>query len=347
MKRNKFLTVLVIITLAACVGTMTACNSEKTARIFDFGTFIEINLKGKNASNSIDGLTSLFNNMDARFDAENEGSDVYKINRAAADEEITVSDQTYFLLELSKKMYGETDGYFNVATYGLSKLWKFDSLSFNEYATDYVLPTAEAIAEELQHCNLDNLVLLGANKVKKNDGDLKIGFGAIVKGYAGDLAYEKDLIKEGQTGIVNVGGTIFTVGGKNYAIGIGNPRDSEFSYFAKLDVKGGSVVCTSGDYYRYYTVDGKRYCHIFGKDGYPGDNGVISVTVLSENGAASGAMCDVLSTSVFALGKERGVELAKKYSVGLVIIYADKTYELVDIPDGIFTLKDTGYTQNV
>lgn len=337
-----------IFLLIISATTLSACNGKKTVRLYDiFGTEIVVDISGKKLNDTVKKITDLFSELDNRFDPEKEGGDLYNVNRAAADEVVTVSAETYSLLKLSKEMYEKTDGYFNIATYGLSALWKFDSKSYTAFSSDYVLPTEAEIKETIAHTDLDNLVLMENCQVKKLDAGLKIGFGAIAKGYAGDRAYEASVFNDGQTGILNVGGTIFTVGNRDFAIGIGNPRDSEADYFAKLSLKGNDVVCTSGDYFRYYTVNGKRYCHIFGKDGYPVDNNIISVTVVSENGAATGAMCDVLSTAVFALGKKEGAILAKQYNVGLVIIYDDKTFDVIGLSDGVFTLKDGGYKQNV
>ena len=191
--------------------------------------------------------------------------------------------------------------------------------------------------------NLDSLTLLTDNRVMKTDKDLQLSFGAIAKGFAGDAAIE-NVIKDGPSGILNVGGTIFTVGSGEYKIGISSPRDTAADYFAKLTLSGGAVVCTSGDYERYYYAYGKRYCHIIGRDGYPVDNGIISVTIISKDRTAlSGAMCDVLSTAVFALGRDKGVEYAKKYGAGLVIIYADNTFETFNVDS--FELKDASYSK--
>ncbi len=347
--RNKTITRLIaVLVITVSALTLAACNGKKSARFYDyFGTEIVVDLSGAKLTQTVDGLNKLYAELDARFDAENKDSDLYRINAAAADEIITVAADTYELLKLSKEAYARTDGAFNIATYGLSKLWKFNSDSYSPYITDYTLPSESDVADALSHANLDNLVLLENNKVKKLDGGLTVGLGAIAKGYAGDRAYSDGVLKEGQTGILNVGGTIFTVGNKNFAIGIGNPRDSRFEYFAKLTLKGNDVVCTSGDYFRFYTVGDKKYCHIFGTNGYPVDNDIISVTVVAADGAATGATCDILSTAVFALGKEKGELLAREYGVGLVIIYDDKTFDVVNLADGIFTLKDTEYSQNV
>lgn len=343
MKRTqKILSLIVlVITMAVSASLFSGCNAKVSDSVFAFGTVSEITLKGKSAKNTIKNIDSLFTKLDVTFDAENVKSDVYKINHADKDVVVAVSAETYELLKLAKKTYAETNGVFNIATYPLSKLWHFTSDTFSIKGAS--IPSDAQISEALSHANLDALSLLPDNKVTKSDKDLMISFGAIAKGYAGDVALKNE-IKNGQSGILNVGGTIFTVGDGTYKIGISSPRETDADYFGKLTLSKDAVVCTSGDYERYYEVDGKRYCHIFGSGGRPADNGIISVTVVSKDvNKLSGAMCDVLSTAVFAMGREKGIEYAKKYGAGLVIIYADKTYEIIDV--STFDLKDTSYSQ--
>ena len=345
MKKSRISGFFILFIFVLSLFLFTACNKSVNETVFAFGTAVNFNLKGKSVDDTVSGLTALYNGLDGEFDPEARG-DVFRINDADAFEEIKVSDDTYFMLRLAKKAYDETDGVFNVATYPLSEVWKFTSKTYSAAEKAYDVPSAEQIEVALSHSDLDKLELLSDNTVRKTDRNLKISFGALAKGYAGDVAFSEGLIKEGQSGILNVGGTIFTVGDGNYKIGISNPRDSDSDYFGRFELSGNAVICTSGDYERYYIgPDGKRYCHILGKDGRPVDNGIISVTVLSlDRTTLSGAECDYLSTSVFALGKEGGKSLAAKYNAGLVIIYSDKTFELFNINPDIFTLKDTEYT---
>ena len=82
------------------------------------------------------------------------------------------------------------------------------------------------------------------------------------------------------------------------------------------------AVITSGNYERYFIGDdGKRYCHIIDpKDGYPADNGFVSVTVIGENGLT----CDALSTAVFVAGEENSADIIRKYPGYDFIIVSDK-----------------------
>lgn len=142
-----------------------------------------------------------------------------------------VSPETYELLKLAKTAYSDTDKTFNVATYPLSKLWRFTSDTYTGNAG--TLPTDDEIGAALLHADLDALTLLTDNRVMKTDKDLQLSFGAIAKGFAGDAAIE-NVIKDGQSGILNVGGTIFTVGSGEYKIGISSPRDTAADYLQNL-----------------------------------------------------------------------------------------------------------------
>ena len=200
MKRTKkVLSIIVlIITMAVSASLFSACNAKVSDSVFAFGTVSEISLKGKKAKNTIKSIDSLFTRLDVLFDAENEKSDVYKINHADKDVVLQISHETYELLKLAKTAYSDTDKTFNVATYPLSKLWRFTSDTYTGNVTS--LPSDEQIKNALLSANLDSLTLLSDNRVMKTDKDLSLSFGAIAKGFAGDAAIE-NVIKDGQSGI--------------------------------------------------------------------------------------------------------------------------------------------------
>lgn len=335
--------VAALIAVLLSVSALSGCVRETEGRGDFFGTFTEIKIKGNKSGKTADAVLDRFRELDALFSAEGAASDVAAINAAGENEPVRVSPETYGILELCARYAAETEGVFNVCSYPLSELWKFTPETYTPFVSDWTPPDGEAVERTLARCRPEDLALLPDGTVLKRNGDLKIGFGAVAKGYAGDEAVR--LLPPGTSGVINVGGSVFTAGEGEYAVAIGNPRDSSFPYFAKLRVGGGAVMCTSGDYQRYYeTRDGKRYGHIFGPDGYPAHaDGIVSVTVISENGAASGADADILSTAIFAAGRERGAELAKRHGVGAVIIYEDRTYETVNCREGLFALTDTGY----
>ena len=147
---------------------------------------------------------------------------------------------------------------------------------------------------------------------------MKIGFGAIAKGYAADKAKALLVSKQVKAGIINASGDLTTWGtkedGKSWFVGITNPlkKDRVFSWMPILE----SSVATSGNYEKYVAINGKRYSHIIDpRTGYP-TYGIISVSVFSKNAE----LCDALATSVFILGKEAGLALIEQLPGTEVII---------------------------
>ena len=153
----------------------------------------------------------------------------------------------------------------------------------------------------------------------KNSGSLDLG--GIAKGYAVDQAYN-ELIKNKniKAALINSGGNIRVLGlqknKKSWKIGIQHPR-SKNSYLGVITLQPGEAVATSGDYKRYYIVNGKRYHHILDPEtGYPA-KGLISVTVWSK----SAELSDYYSTLLFVAGLDKSKEILKQTpSIGAIIM---------------------------
>lgn len=336
---KKFFAILILV---FSLFNLFGCNPSEEI-FYSFGTVINVKIE-KNTKKSLNAIDKLFTQLDADFDATNKGGSIYKFNNSSAGEIVEISADAYALLQLSKEMYLKTNKALNIATYPLTELWQLSSDTFNALNTSYIPPTLAEVNEVLPICDMDKIVLLGDNKVKKLDSNIKIGLGAVGKGYAGDKAMSV-LKDNGSHGVVNMGGMVFTLGDRDFNIGIGNPRESEFGYFAKVTVGGNYVVCTSGDYNRYYEANGVRYHHILGKDGFPTTNSIISVSIISDYTKNSGAFCDALSTAVFAMDLDDGIEFLENNNISAVIITKDKKYRLINVSDNSFVLNDTSYSK--
>ena len=135
---------------------------------------------------------------------------------------------------------------------------------------------------------------------------MKIGFGAIGKGYAADKAKALLISKGVSSGIINASGDMNTWGeqpnGTSWKVAITNPMDKN-KVFALLPIKNGAVV-TSGNYEKRVSLNGKQYSHIIDpRTGYPSE-GIVSVTVF----APKAELADALATSVFVMGKTAGMD---------------------------------------
>ena len=193
-----------------------------------------------------------------------------------------------------------TDGAFDISYASMDRIWKFDG-SMTE------MPSAEKIKESVAKVGYQNIELNKTNSsVFLKKPGMKIGFGAIGKGYAADKA-KALLIHEGvQAGIINASGDMNTWGkqtnGEYWKVAITNPMNKNKA-FALLPLKEGAVV-TSGDYEKYVNFNGTRYTHIIDpRTGYPA-TGIISATVF----APQAELADALATSIFVMGIETGLD---------------------------------------
>lgn len=238
------------------------------------------------------------------------------INKNAGIKPVKVDQELFNLIERSIAISKLTDGAFDISYASMDKIWKFDGSMTK-------MPSEEAIKSSVSKIGYQNIIL---NKEEmtvflKYPG-MKIGFGAIGKGYSADKA-KALLISQGvKGGIINASGDMNTWGkqpnGNDWKVAITNPFDKNKA-FALLPIKEGAVV-TSGDYEKYVTFNGKRYAHIIDpRTGYPA-TGVISTTVF----AGSAELADALATSLFVMGVDAGINRINQLPNVECIIIDDK-----------------------
>jgi thiamine biosynthesis lipoprotein len=183
-------------------------------------------------------------------------------------------------------------------------LWGFTDRRFS-------VPSKEKIKNVLSITGFDKIILHPEdNVVKFMFSGMKLDLGAIAKGYALDRAVKKLKENNIHSCLINAGGQVYCLGerlGEPWKIAIKDPRSQDVG--GPLKLKNQSVA-TSGDYEQYFMHRNKRYAHILNpKTGYPVDSGVVSVTVIAPDGLTA----DALSTSIFVLGKEKGLKLAQQF----------------------------------
>lgn len=327
MKKFIFLITLILLLLCLLVG----CNTTKQYTVF--GTFLEIKISGSNGAKITNEIFNTLDGYENILSPTIEGSDLYKINHADAEQPIVCSDITIQLAEISLEVYNLSNHAYNPAVYPIVELWGFDANSFVVAGVTKTPPTDAQINALLPLTDYANLFTIDSqNKtITKHNKDAKIDFGGIAKGYS--IGAMKEKIGSRKT-LIDLGGNIISFN-NSYTIGINSPRKSSSSLFGKFTLNDNYSVSTSGDYQRYFEYEGKKYHHIIDPStGHPTDNGIIAVTIVTTandkftnpNFAAYG---DALSTAVMVLGKEQGKALVNLLGVSAIIIYQDLTYETI------------------
>lgn len=225
------------------------------------------------------------------------------VNDNAGIAPVEVDARILDMLEFSRELYEETGGRINVAMGGVLSLWHDAREAGIEDPANAYLPDQDALEEAARHADWSNVVIdEEAGTVYLADPDMSLDVGAIAKGYAVERVCET--APAGM--LISVGGNVRATGpkpdGSPWVVGIENPDGGDFLH--TLYVEDSSVV-TSGDYQRYYLVDGQRYHHIIDPDTlYPATRWR-SVSIL----CADSGIADGLSTALFTLSQEDGQKL--------------------------------------
>lgn len=256
--------------------------------------------------------------IEQKISSWDQESETTKINNQAGIKAVEVSDELFFLIKRSKKISKLSNGYFDVSFESIKKVWDFKQ-------TKIEIPTDSVISKSVSLINYKNIILDENLKTVflKHKG-MKIGFGAIGKGYAANQA-KKIMVSKGiKSGVVNAGGDLTAWGkspnGTDWTVGVADPNNKRnvISWLTANDIS----IVTSGSYEKYMMIDGKRYCHIINpKTGWP-VRGLKSVTVITKDAE----IADGLSTTIFVLGATSGLALVNKLpGVECMIIKDDDT----------------------
>lgn len=301
---KKLLSLVLSLCLLTPTVLITGCgrqqdNISKTGIYFD--TVIQITLYDSKYETYLDGCFTLAQKYEDLFSTTKEGTDIWNINHSNGTA-VTVADETIALLQKGLEYSEKSNGRFDITVGRLSSLWDFSE------TTDREVPSPEAIAAALATIDY-HAVMIDGNQVTLTNPDAAIDLGGIAKGYIADQM-KQYLNDHGVTsGLINLGGNVLSVGPKPgnpsyYQIAIQKPFSSDGEAAVSLQVTTQSVV-TSGTYQRYFEADGTLYHHILDlSTGYPCNNGLDSVTIISDHSVD----CDALSTLVFLMGADDGLE---------------------------------------
>lgn len=256
----------------------------------------------------------------------NEESETSLINRYAGLSPVTVSRETFDIIERSIRISRVTQGSFDISYGSIDKrLWNFDT-------SMKALPDKETAKKMIRLINYRNIILDNENcTVFLKEKGMRIGFGGIGKGYAAERARYIMKSLGAQSGIVNASGDLTTWGlqpdGNPWTIGIANPNASNelFSYLNITDM----AIATSGNYEKFVMINGKKYSHtIDPRTGLP-VSGIKSVTIITLNAE----IADAMATPVMIMGIKAGMHLINQMKdiEAIVIDDNDTVYSSANI----------------
>lgn len=314
-------------------GRQNALPDDTALTITDYklNTYVSVTIYDRDKEYVLEECMELCDKYERIFSRTVPESELYQLNSGLLPRSengyYTVSSELYDVIAIGKKYAVLSDNAFSIAMEPLTSLWNFTDGS-------NTTPSDEEIEDALPLVNSEDILLkepcqiaFSKNGILYTDGapvnhGMGIDLGAIAKGYIADQIKDYLLSQNVESALIYLGGNVLCVGGKQegdnlastskeivpFTVGIEKPFDTNGEAAAILKITGTSVV-TSGTYQRYFEKGGILYHHILDSStGYPCQNGLTSVTIVTD----SSTDADTLSTTCFALGLEKGLELLER-----------------------------------
>ncbi len=302
---------------------LVSCGREPLVHTqsYVFGTLVDISIYGESEAKAHQVTAQVLQNFQQlhhQLHAWKETSELSQLNQAfaAGNQPIKVAPELSKMLLQATQLSIQSDGLFNPALGHLINVWGFQRDEF----TPVQINDAD-IQKWVKAKPVMSDIVIKNEMVYSNNPAVRLDLGGYAKGYALDQA-AKILREQGvKNALVNIGGNIIALGAhgdKPWRVGIQHPRIAK--PMATLELLDGWAVGTSGDYQRYFELNGQRYCHILDpRSGYP-SQGTQAVTVLIPPGENAGVMSDVASKPIFISAENAKAEAAKKMHVAFYLI---------------------------
>ena len=272
-------------------------NKRVSKSIFAMDTYMQITAYGKNSRQAVDAAIKEIKRLDDLLSTGNACSEVSVLNQ---NKKATLSEDVLTLLMRSVELWHATQGAFDITIYPVMRAWGFAGDTF-------AVPASDKLAALLPYVDASVIQWNEETRQVLLPQETEIDFGGIAKGYTSERVAELMGEYGIKSAILDLGGNVQTVGSKPdgslWKVAIKSP-DSRLPYLGILELSNQAVI-TSGGYERYFEVDGKTYHHIIDpKTGWPAENGIVSVTIVSKDAT----LADGLSTGLFVMGIEKAID---------------------------------------
>lgn len=307
---------------------------------FAMDTYVQQTVYGKNGETAAAAAAKKIGELEDLISWRITDSDIDKLNQSSGSDWVSLDARTISVLQKSLDVAQKSGGAFDPTILPITSLWDFEG-------SNQHVPSKAEIDKYLKYVDYNQLRV----NAKDSTASLKLHYtavdlGAIGKGAACDEAVAAYRQAGADCGIIAVGGSVGVFGVKQdkspWHVAVRDPRSSETqsASMGTIDLTSG-FVSTSGTYEKFFTKDGITYHHLLNpKTGYPENNGLISVTVVCDNGALS----DALSTACFVLGTEKGTALLQEYNAGGIFIDTNNQVFITNNLKNSFNIVEKQYT---
>ncbi len=310
---------------------LTGCGSGAATvqnSLFAMDTVMSFTLNGEGdpqaLQDTLGELGEIIHGLEDRMSATDEDSEIYALNHAQG-QPVSLSPETAELLEQALELCRVTGGALDITAYPAVEAWGFPT-------GEYRVPGPEELDQLVGQIDYTRLEVDEADGTAVLPAGMEADLGAVAKGYAGDLLAEQ-LAEQGiDSALLNLGeSTILAVGekpeGTPWRIAVQDPAGE--GYLGVLELRD-RALGTSGGYQRYFESGGQTYWHIMDPaTAAPARSGLAGVTVVS----SSGLLCDGLSTALFVMGLEEGVQFWRDHqSLEFEVLFVTDEGELYLTP---------------
>ena len=290
-------------------------NTPAVSTDFVMDTFVEQKLYGKQAENAVQEISKKLRDFEQAFSMHLENSEISQLNAAAGREAVELSTEVYCLLERSKELSLQSQGAFDLTIAPLTQVWNITS----EHPS---VPTEAEISAALALVDAESLLLENGSAKLSLEGQA-VDLGGIAKGAACDIVREVAENYNIDCGYVSIGGNMVVLEekplGRDFYFGVRDPLGTAADSVCALTLYG-KTMATTGTYERFFEEDGVIYHHVLNpKTGWPADSDLLSVSVISEDGA----LADFLSTTLFVLGKDTVLDCLERSDFQIIAISED------------------------
>ena len=270
--------------------------------LYAMDTVMSLTAYGSGAEEAVQKAVEEIERLDKLLCTGDENSEISVLNRKGSGK---LQGDVKELVERSLKMSDETDGVFDIAIYPVMEAWGFTE-------EEQHVPEEEVLKKLLPLCDPSDIEYdASTGDIRFRKKGMKIDLGGVAKGYTSTRLMEIYRSCGVTSGLVNLGGNVQTLGtkpdGSLWRIAIEDPDNGE-NRLGVLNISDKAAI-TSGGYERFFEADGRIFHHIIDPStGWPAENGLKSVTIVSEDGT----LADMLSTALYIMGTEK----AQQYCAG-------------------------------